>query len=478
MSDNISLTAAKTRFCPSPTGYIHLGNVRTALFSALLAKHMDGTFLLRIEDTDRERSDDVYTQALMQDLRWLGLLWQEGVEAGGDYGPYHQSNRQPIYDDYYHRLIAMKIAYPCFCSEQQLALHRKLQRQSGKPPRYPGTCSRLTAQEIAEKEAAGLRPTLRFRVPENKEVSFVDLVRGEQRFNSDDIGDFIIRRADGTSPFMYGNAIDDAMMGVTHVLRGEDHLTNTPRQIMILEALGLRIPNYGHIALIVGPDGCPLSKRHGSRSVKALREEGFLPGALVNYLARLGHYYGHDDYESFAELASAFNCDALAKSPAKYNEKQLLFWQAQAVSELGDAAFWDWVGPAIQALVPDVKQDKFVAMIKPNVRFPEDVNRWAIALFSPLETWDDGLHAVIHEAGRDYFTESLAAIEKYGVDSKKITAHLKSALGLSGKKLFMPLRVALTLHAHGPDLAEVLSLMTDEEIIRRLKKGEDDTYRD
>ena len=478
MSNSSSVTAAKTRFCPSPTGYIHLGNVRTALFSALLAKNLNGTFLLRIEDTDRERSDEVYTQSLMQDLRWLGLLWQEGVDVGGEFGPYHQSNRQSIYDDYYDRLVAMRVAYPCFCTEQQLALHRKLQRQAGKPPRYPGTCAHLTADQVAQKEAEGLKPTLRFRVPNNEVLSFVDLVRGEQRFNSDDIGDFIIRRTDGTSPFMYGNAIDDAMMGVTHVLRGEDHLTNTPRQIMILKALGLRVPDYGHIALIVGPDGSPLSKRHGSRSVKALREEGFVPGAIVNYLARLGHYYGHDEYQSFEQLAQAFKTDALAKSPAKYNEKQLLFWQSQAVSALSQDEFWEWVGSSIQALVPQDVQTAFVAMIKPNVRFPEDVKNWAQALFHPLEQWDEALHSVIRNAGRAYFSEALVAIDQYGVDAKQITAHVKQALGISGKALFMPLRVAITLHAHGPDLSEVFAVMSKDEVVRRLKKAEDDTYRD
>ena len=291
MSDNTSFSSVKTRFCPSPTGYLHLGNVRTALFSALLAKHSKGCFLLRIEDTDKTRSDDVFTHALIEDLRWLGLHWQEGVDAGGDLGPYHQSQRQSIYDDYYERLIAMKMAYMCFCTEEQLTLQRTLQQKAGKPPRYSGVCRHLSDAEIKEKIAAGVKPTLRFCIPENEMITFTDMVRGEQRFNSNDLGDFVIKRADGTAPFMYGNAIDDALMGVTHVLRGEDHLTNTPRQIAILKALNLPVPQYGHIALIVGPDGAPLSKRHGSRSLRALHEEGFLPMAIVNYLARLGHYY-------------------------------------------------------------------------------------------------------------------------------------------------------------------------------------------
>lgn len=471
MSEISSLTAVKTRFCPSPTGYVHLGNIRTALFSLLLAKKNDGVFLLRIEDTDRERSDEIYTQSLMHDMRWLGLQWQEGVDVGGDFGPYHQSNRQAIYDDYYTRLLSTKVAYPCFCSEDTLALHRKLQLKSGRPPRYPGTCRHLSEEEISEKKAAGLKPTLRFRMPENETIAFVDLVRGDQSFQSDDIGDFIIRRTDGTAPFMYGNAIDDALMGVTHVLRGEDHLTNTPRQIMILDALGLPVPAYGHIALIVGPDGSPLSKRHGSRSVKVLREEGFLPGALVNYLARLGHYYGHDEYQSLAELAAAFECGSLSKSPAKYNEKQLLFWQGQAVANLSVPAFWDWVGASIKDRVPVNFQETFASLIQPNVRFPSEAKRWVDAIFEAVEAFDTDLQTVIVEAGSAYFSEAIVAVEQHGVDVKKITAHLKEKLSLKGKALFMPLRVTLTLHAHGPDLTALLAMMDQKEIIQRLRKS-------
>ena len=273
----------KTRFCPSPTGYMHLGNIRTAVFNYLLAKALGGVFLLRIEDTDRERSQSLYSDALQKDLEWLGLHWQEG--------PYFQSERQNIYDQYYQQLIDKDLAYPCFCTEEELTLSRKIQRASGKPPRYPGTCAHLTETQIQEKKSSGLIPTLRFRVNDDEVIEFDDLVRGHHRFLGKDIGDFIIRRTDGTSPFMFCNAIDDALMGVTHALRGEDHVANTPRQVLILKALNLPAPQYGHISLIVGPDGSPLSKRHGSQSVQDLRESGYLNIALNNYLARLGHYY-------------------------------------------------------------------------------------------------------------------------------------------------------------------------------------------
>src|SRR3989338_919745 len=453
----------KTRFCPSPTGYLHLGNVRTALFSALFAMHNQGELLLRIEDTDKSRSDQQFSDAIMQDMRWLGLLWQGG--------PYYQSQRQNIYDGYYDQLIEKKLAYPCFCTEEQLTLQRTLQQKMGKPPRYSGTCRELTAKQIQEKRNAGLKPALRFHIPDNEVIAFHDLVRGEQKFSTNDLGDFIIRRTDGTSPFMYCNAIDDALMGVTHVLRGEDHLTNTPRQIAILTALDLPVPTYAHIALIVGSDGSPLSKRHGSRSLQVLREEGFLPMAIVNYLARLGHYYGHDRYFTLTELAAEFKIEALAKSPAKYNEQQLLFWQAQALAALDEKTFWEWAGKSTQSLVSPEKQTQFMALIRPNVKFPLDVKRWAEGLFTELPELSEIEEQIIRDAGKNYFQEALIALEKYGADSEKILSHLKEKLNVKGKALFMPLRIVLTGHEHGPDFAAIFNLMDVRTIKRRLERG-------
>ncbi|HLB56649.1 MAG TPA: glutamate--tRNA ligase [Coxiellaceae bacterium] len=461
----------KTRFCPSPTGYLHLGNVRTALFSALLAKHLHGCFLLRIEDTDKTRSDEVFTHALIEDMRWLNLQWQEGVDVGGNFGPYYQSQRQPIYDDYYQRLIAMKMAYPCFCTEEQLTLQRTLQQKAGKPPRYSGACRHLSQEEINKKLANDLKPVLRFAIPENEIISFTDMVRGSQQFNSNDLGDFVIRRTDGTAPFMYGNAIDDALMGVTHVLRGEDHLTNTPRQIAILKALKMSIPEYGHIALIVGSDGAPLSKRHGSRSLRTLREEGFLPMAIVNYLARLGHYYGHDTFLSLDELSLQFKMESLAKSPAKFNEQQLLFWQTQTILQLSEADFWNWTGHSVQTIVPEDKQTLFVTTVKPNVQFPQQVKSWAEALFGELPEWNESQEKIIQAAGKNYFSEAIHALELYGANVEKITNHLKEKCNVKGKALFMPLRIALTGHEHGPDLVVLFSLISPQTMKRRFERG-------
>jgi len=233
-----------TRFAPSPTGELHLGNARTALFSWLFARHHGGQFILRIEDTDTERSKEFYTSALMGELRWMGLQWDAGptADAAAAGGEYHQSRRAPVYARHSATLDARGFTYPCYCTPLELELSRKSQLAAGRPPRYAGTCRELSAEARVRKSAQGISPTTRFRVPTGKRVEFDDMVHGFQSFATDDIGDFILRRADGSAAFFFSNAIDDSEMGITHVLRGEDHLTNTPRQLLVLEALGLRAP--------------------------------------------------------------------------------------------------------------------------------------------------------------------------------------------------------------------------------------------
>lgn len=458
----------KTRFCPSPTGLIHLGNARTALFSALFAKKMNGIFLLRIEDTDQERSKESYTEILMEDLRWLHLHWQEGPDRDGGHGPYYQSKRQAIYDDYYERLEMAGMAYPCFCSEAELALTRKIQRASGKPPRYPGTCRDLSMDTVRAKLADGLKPTLRFKVLDDDDIVYDDFVRGPQKFNSDDIGDFIIRRANGTPPFMFCNAIDDALMGVTHVMRGEDHITNTPRQLLILQALGLTAPQYGHISLITADDGSPLSKRNGSRSIEALRLDGYLFEAVINYLARLGHYYGHDELLSLDQLSKQFTLEGLSKSPAKFNPQQLNYWQKQAIAAIETHVLWDWLQHADQQLVPEAHRDQFLALIKPNIQRPSDLTHWVQVVFGKLPTLDEACQTILAQAGEAYFDAALNAVAQFDRDLKKITQHISDVVGLKGKQLYQPLRIALTSELHGPELAHVLLMMELDAIKQRL----------
>lgn len=464
-------TLLKTRFCPSPTGFVHLGNMRTALFNALLAKGQCGIFLLRIEDTDKARSEERYTDAVQRDLQWLGLQWDEGPERDAGAGPYWQSQRQAIYDKYYQQLTDQGLVYPCFCTEQQLILARKIQVSSGKPPRYAGTCRQLTPDAVQEKLEQGLKPALRFIIPLNQETAFDDLVRGEQRFNHNDIGDFIIRRADGTPPFMYCNAIDDALMGVTHALRGEDHLTNTPRQIMILKALGLPIPTYGHISLIVGNDGSPLSKRHGSRSIEALREEGYLPLAIVNYLARLGHHYPQEHWMNLEQLAEHFSIKSLGSAPARFDAHQLLYWQHESVMRLNKAELWEWMNLQQADMLPSEQRDLFIDTVRNNIVFPQDAKKWLDRLYTDEWQYGEEETQVLRVAGRSFFETAIQALNETGADVEKITAHLKEKLGLKGKALFQPLRVALTGEMHGPELANIMLLLGGARARSRLEKA-------
>lgn len=459
----------KTRFAPSPTGYLHLGNVRTALFNALLAGGAMGHFVLRVEDTDQERSQPQYVAALLEDLRWLGLEWQEGPEIGGAAAPYAQSERTALYAAYYQRLEAAGQVYPCFCTAAELALSRKAQRAAGRPPRYAGTCAHLSAAEQEARLQRGLHPTLRFRCPAGKMIEFMDLVRGLQRFNSDDIGDFIIRRADGSAQFFFANALDDALMGITHVLRGEDHLTNTPRQLLLLAALDLPAPQYGHLALIVGSDGGPLSKREGALSVRELRDSGHFPEALLNYLARLGHHYAQDAWMTLAELSAGFNPEHLGRAAARYDYAQLLHWQSEAVRHANAQHLWAWMGGAVQELVPAHCQDAFMAAVRPNIRFPAEALFWAERLFGTAElVLSAENEALLNATGSEFFAQALAAYNEHGSAYHPLLESLKQRTALRGKNLFMPLRIALTGESSGPELARILELLPQDITRQRL----------
>lgn len=461
----------RTRFAPSPTGLLHIGNARAAFYSALFAKQADGVFILRIEDTDVARSDTQYVDILQEDLQWLGIQWQEGLGTDGKFGPYWQSQRHAIYMHYYEQLVAKNLTYPCFCTEEELALERKLQLSRGQAPRYRGTCRSLAAVEIEQRLAQGLRPTLRFRVPAKEEIQFNDLIKGPQSFNSADIGDFIIRRGDGTASFMFCNAIDDALMMVTQVLRGEDHLANTPRQLMIMRALDLNQPQYGHLAMITGDDGTPLSKRHGSFSLSDLRQRGYLPQAIINYLGRLGHGYESQDLLSFEQLARDFHLNKVSRSAAHFDLNQLLHWQKMAVNTLDRPALWRWLGDKIQKLVPENMQDIFAETVKPNLCFPEDATKWATIFFHHRLNFTDDDITVLQQAGEQFFVEAEQAVEAHGADFKNILHEIKQALNLSGKNLYMPLRIALTGQVGGPELAQVAAILGPERMRERFSRA-------
>jgi len=459
-----------TRFAPSPTGELHLGNARTALFNWLLARRSGGRFILRIEDTDSERSTALHTQGVLKDLRWLGIDWDAGPEREDERGPYCQSQRAAVYARYLEQLQQMDAVYPCFCSALELEAARAAQRAAGTPPRYAGTCRALTREQRAARLAQGVSPTLRFRVPAGRRIEFKDLVHGPQSFLSDDIGDFVIARSDGSAAFFFSNAVDDACMGVTCVLRGDDHLANTPRQLLILEALGLPAPGYGHLPLILGPDGTPLSKRHGASSVSDYRERGYLPEAIANHLLRLGHSSPEQGFLGPLERVRAFDPGHLGRAPARFDETQLAVWQKEAVHHLSNQQARAWLEPVLPRELSEQSVQAFLAAVLPNIVLPDDVRPWIDIVFGdppPLALAEEQL---VRQAGKEYFAVAASAAAASGNDLPAIAQAVRAATGKKGAELYMPLRVALTGRAHGPELAPLLAAMPPGKARERLAR--------
>ncbi|MET0280924.1 MAG: glutamate--tRNA ligase [Steroidobacteraceae bacterium] len=449
-----------TRFAPSPTGELHLGNARTALFNALLAWRGGGRFLLRIEDTDSARSQPEHARQLMQDLVWLGLAWH------GE--PLRQSQRGHIYDAQLTRLAEYGLTYPCFCSPRELELSRAAQLSAGRPPRYAGTCRRMPAAEARARLAAGETAALRFAVAGQGEISFDDLVHGPRRFALAEIGDFVLRRADGSAAFFFSNAVDDALSGVTHLLRGDDHLSNTPRQLLILQALGLPAPRYGHLALLTGSDGAPLSKRHGAASLRQLREMGYLPGAIANHLFRLGHSSSRQGALTLPEMAVAFDIGHLQRAPAHFDLVQLQGWQKDAVHALTTDAACAWLGARLPTSLTSAQSAAFLAAVLPNLVYPDDVLPWLEVAFGADPVPDADSLAVIEATGRQLF--QAAAKAAAGNDFTAIVQAVKAATGLKGPALFKPLRAALTGRLAGPELGPLLKSMPAGSAQRRLAR--------
>jgi glutamyl-tRNA synthetase len=449
-----------TRFAPSPTGELHLGNVRTALFNALLAWRSGGRFLLRIEDTDATRCKPEFTAALKEDLAWLGLEW---------YGEaLHQSLRAAVYNAELLKLGERGLVYPCFCSSGELALSRSAQLAAGKPPRYSGKCRRLATSEAGARIEAGEPASLRFAVPEQGTVAFDDLVHGPRTFDHAEIGDFVLRRSDGTTAFFFSNAVDDALSGITALLRGDDHLSNTPRQLLILAALGLPAPRYGHLALLTGSDGAPLSKRSGAASLRELRARGMLPQAILNHLFRLGHFTARNELLTLAEMIVAFDTTHLQRSPAHFDVAQLLGWQKESVHRLGVADAADWLGTRLPDSVQDPARAAFIAAVLPNLVHPDDVLPWVDVAFGGAPEPEADAANIIALADRRLFQAAADAADNN--DFAALVAAAKAATGLKGPSLYTPLRAALTGRLSGPELGPLLKAMPPGSARARLTR--------
>jgi glutamyl-tRNA synthetase/nondiscriminating glutamyl-tRNA synthetase len=461
----------RVRFAPSPTGHLHVGNARTALFNWLLARHGDGTFILRIEDTDVERSTRESELAIMDDLRWMGLTWDEGVEIGGDFGPYRQSERMPIYADHARQLLAQGAAYHCFCSAEKLEADRQAMLAQGLPPKYAGTCRAIPPAEAVARVDGGEKAVIRLRVPVGREVVFDDVVRGRVVFHTEQIGDPVLVRSDGIPAYNYAVVVDDALMKITHVVRGEDHISNTPRQVLLYEAFGWTPPTFAHLSLVMGPDHAPLSKRHGATSVAEFRAKGYLPEALANYLALLGWSPGEgEELLPIHELARRFDLSKVAHSAGVFDEDKLAWANRHYLKAAPPDSIVDLAMPFLRerSMVVGNLSDAGRAWLVETVpvlassidrlsQLPERLR--TIFSFDAAESLSrDALRRELQQesarAVAGALADDLAASPR--LTSKEIfraaANRVKEKTGQKGKALFHPIRVILTGEAEGPEL--------------------------
>ena len=451
----------RVRFAPSPTGHLHVGNARTALFNWLLARGQHGTYILRIEDTDLERSTRESEQAILDDLRWMGLQWDEGVEAGGPFGPYRQTERMQTYADHTARLLADGNGYYCFCAAETLEAHRKAQLAAGLPPKYAGTCRGIPADRAARRKADGEAAVVRLKVPEGRNVTFNDVVRGEVTFHTDVIGDPVLVRSDGIPAYNYAVVVDDALMKVTHVIRGEDHISNTPRQILVYEAFGYTPPLFAHLSLVMGPDHAPLSKRHGATSVDEFRRKGYLPEALVNYLALIGWSPGNNEELLPAdELARRFRLENVAHSAGVFDEDKLAWANRHYLKLCAPDRLAALAAPYLRERGVLTGEESpaakaWLEWILPNVagsvdRLPQLADRIETVFQWRAPALPGEEEQIVAPVLAEVLLDAPPLVDR---DTFRAAANrVKDRTGLKGKALFHPIRTILTGAQEGPEL--------------------------
>lgn len=481
------MSKMKVRFAPSPTGPFHIGGARSALFNWLLARREGGTFLLRIEDTDLVRSTRESEENIKAALKWLGMDWDEGIDVGGDNGPYRQTERLDIYKEVTDRLIAEGKAYYCYCTEEELEAERQAQLARGETPKYNGHCRHLTEEQRAAYETEGRKPTVRLRVPLNETVAFDDMVRGHVSFESNGIGDFVIVKSDGIPVYNYAVVIDDHTMEVTHVIRAEEHLSNTPRQIVIYNALGWDVPTFGHISLIMGKDGKKMSKRHGATSVEQYKNLGYLPEAINNFLALMGWApEGEQELFTTEELIKNFSMDRVAKNPAVFDIDKLNWINFNYMKKLTDEELYTLCLPSLQeagyaSAQPDEAEKARLTMLcvclKDHISYGAQIKEEAAMFFTDSISIDeehrDDIKAVLAEESCPTvlaaFSDKLKAMDE--VTPEQVKAAIKAIMKetkLKGKFVFMPIRVAITGQMHGPDLNYIVPLLGRDTVLARL----------
>lgn len=474
----------RVRFAPSPTGHIHVGNVRTALFNYLFARSQGGEFILRIEDTDLERSTRESEELIYEDLEWLGLDYDEGPGIGGKYGPYRQTERFDIYNKYAEKLIEDGYAYKCFCSKEELDAEREKAQAEGRAYIYSGKCSHLTKEEIEKKEAAGEKASIRFRAFKPT-ILVKDLIHGEINFPTNSFGDFIIIRPDGTPVYNYVVVIDDALMKITHVIRGDDHLSNTPKQALIYEAIGCKTPLFAHIPMILGPDHAKLSKRHGNTSVEEFRKAGYLPEAMVNYMALLS-WSSENSEEIFSmdELKKIFSLSRVSKSAAVFDFDKLKWMNGIYIRNKDIDSLLDLCAPyLIESGVCSSdyianNREKVKAMllsVRDNFTLLSDAPKYMQVYFTlPEEITEEASEILALETTKpvlDLFLSKISQYEYMELDTyRAIMKEIQKETGTKGKPLYMAVRTGVTRSTKGPEMDSVATILSTAELTDRINK--------
>lgn len=480
------MAEVRVRYAPSPTGHLHIGNARTALFNYLFARHHGGKFIIRIEDTDVKRNVAGGEENQLTYLKWLGMDWDESVDVGGNYGPYRQTERLDLYRPLVQDLLDRGLAYRCYCTEEELEKEREEQMARGETPRYSGKCRHLTPEQLAAYDAEGRQYSIRFRVPEGRTFTFDDLVKGPISFESDVSGDFVIVKKDGIPTYNFAVVLDDHLMNITHVLRGEDHVSNTPRQLMIYDAFGWEPPVFGHMTLIVGENHKKLSKRDESviQFIEQYDQLGYLPEAMFNFIALFGWSpEGEEEIFSKDELISIFDANRLSRSPAVFDTNKLAHLNNHYIKNADPARIASLAIPHLQRadrlpseLSPDQQAwaGALVALYQEQMTATSDIVELSEMFFRSEPSLDEEGAAVLAEpqvpsvlAAFLTKVEGLAdfSVENIGAAIKEV----QKETGTKGKGLFMPIRVALTGQMHGRDLNQTIYLLGRDKVVDRLK---------
>ncbi|MCV9887364.1 glutamate--tRNA ligase [Metabacillus halosaccharovorans] len=476
----------RVRYAPSPTGHLHIGNARTALFNYLFAKNQGGKFIIRIEDTDKKRNIAGGEESQLKYLRWLGIDWDESVDVGGEYGPYRQSERNDIYKKYYEELLEKGLAYKCYCTEEELEKEREEQISRGETPMYSGKHANLTVEEQKELEAKGLKASIRFRVPANKEYRFFDMVKGDISFESEGMGDFVIVKKDGTPTYNFAVAVDDHLMKISHVLRGEDHISNTPKQMMIYEAFGWEIPIFGHMTLIVNESRKKLSKRDESiiQFIEQYEELGYLPDALFNFISLLGWSpVGEEEVFTKNQLIEIFDATRLSKSPAVFDTQKLAWMNNQYIKQLEVEKLIPLALPHLvkAGKVPEdmgneekERTNQLIALYQDQLNYGAEIVQLTELFFKEDISYDEEAKQVLEgeqvpEVLKAFQHEIKHADDFTAETIKGLIKAVQKTSGQKGKNLFMPIRVATTGQTHGPDLPKSIAVLGKDTVLTRIK---------